>query len=267
MDSPIRKTRPEDMFNVRQEVRGGKMRTVWDEKDANGKIVKTAVWDLTDRNGVPIGEQSWDEYELYIDRLREEAARVSDPTRHIRKLEDRRKKREEAAKAREERARRKRTELAAVLEYFAEEHEAPISQMPMYKFIEELLPYFEKMGMKPFSARKVSMTMRRNKEFFESMGFTFSSGWSKLSRTVCFYVGYLTSHKIEDERTRESRDELLVDLVAEIPSGTYSRLSLAALLSKRYKRTSSYNLGWILARNARKYGLWYRPEFDEFVKE
>lgn len=266
MDSPVRSTRPEDMHNIREEIRGGKLRTVWDEVDTNGRIVKTAVWDILDRSGRPIGEQSWDEYERYIDAMREQTEKKR-PVTKFERMEKRKKLREEAIQRREEKRYKHRMELAAALEYFLEDHPDPIMQIPLYKFCTMLGPYFEKLGSEEMPPRKAAMIINNNREYFESMGFTFGKGWSRLTRTECYYMGYLTTQQEKEYRAKDERDAKICAIVQEIPPGQYGRLRLAAIVHAKYMDISVANLGWILARNAKKYGLEYSWNFDMFIKE
>lgn len=268
MDSPIRTTRQEDKHNIREEFRGGMIREVWDELDENGNIVKTAVWDVLDRAGLPLGEQSWDEYEKYIDDLREATRQAKKPGRKskISAAEKARIKAEKDAE-KEAKARKNKDDITAIFEYFLEENPEPFDQIPSYRLYEKIVPYAEKLNIEDMPFKRYSSILAMHKDYLQAMGFTFSKGWSFLSRTTCVYIGYKSNVMVEEQRKKASRDDTIGDIVRKIPAGEYKRTDMARLVATKMPEVNSSNLSWVLARNARKFELVYDYAKDTLTKE
>jgi hypothetical protein len=249
MDSPNRTTPEEQKYNRRQEIRGGKSRDVWDEVDDNGSIVKTAVW-VVPVSGPPL--QSWDEYEAYLDEQLQKTETLRQEQETRKSPEQRRERHEKALARRHKRSYGRRDELAAVLEYYAEEN--PTSTMiSSYRFHAELIPYFNKLSLPVPTVLQLTILFQKHQKHFEEMGFTFGQGWCIRTRNNCMYIGLNSTEMDEDKKYKDKRNELLAEAIAVITPGEYSYKEIIAEIRKTYKENTDANLRGILMRN---YALW-----------
>lgn len=252
MDSPIRKTKEEDKLNRRMEIRGGLLREVWDEPG------KTAVWDLTDRNGNLLGEQSWDEYEQYLDELiqRKQDKELKEAYKKTPESLDERRAR--AEKRRYLRSYGNRDALNEVLQAYLDDNPQIEKMVSVNRFVERIMPYMNEL----MSVQKVTLILRHHREFFEEKGWTFSKGYSIGNRNECMYVGYLSAEIDEDKHRKKTRDELIKELVKG--ENFVSRKELVDKIFPSIEGTTKQNLSGILIRNAYRYGLTYSIDEDMF---
>lgn len=256
MDSPIRTTKPEDKRNIRKEFRGGLLREVWDEPG------KTAVWDLTDRWGNPIGEQSWDEYEAYLDEQIRRKQELDKEQEYKRSPEYLDKRKEKARKRRYDRAFGRRDKLLDIVHRYLLDHPFEQPQIPAYRFRNLLLPY---MGKEKMATTQMILTMKAHQESFEEIGLIFGEGWSAVSRNICTYIGYDSEDKIEDQRKKTSKYEAIAAILITLPAGEYTPKELTDFVYDKYDRILKHNLQGLLVRNAYRWDLIYYN--DIFIKE
>jgi hypothetical protein len=244
------------------EVRGGKLREVWDEKDPQGNIIKTAVWDLTNRQGGYLGEQSWDEYEAYIDeQMHIKSIPKERPISYKRTEEYRAKKVEKDRERRKQTGIAKRAKFVAALEEYFVDNPDPQPLIPVYKFRDMLEPNIDY----ELTTAKLTAMLVAHAEVLQDMGLVYDTGWSAISRNNCIYIGYNSTEKIEDQRKKQNKYDKIGAVLDVLPAGQYSAKDLIRYTYAHFKEVEQYNLEGLLTRNCYRWHFSYRDGI--FTKE
>ncbi len=261
-----------EIRNRRQEIRGGRLREVWDEYEGEERI-RTAVWDVINRQGEKI-DQSWDELEAEYEEIKQKRSAGQTYEKHRKSEDHRRTKLEKSEKRKYEVQYAKRDSLAEAINAWLDDGggDSPIPQIPSYKFFKILYPYIISTNCTTKTVSGMVILMRRRKEFFEDMGFTFSEGLSCVSRMSCMYVGYKTTEKHAEERKKDARDREIKRMLELIPEGTYTHPQMHhALVSVADKAGYRGSLGpglvWVLARNSYKFCIGWENNIFEVKHE